>query len=139
MKQVAVAIKVAPPRALLKRLQAERNQLRACSTWRVAAVACDLDFVGTNILAQLIAVLIVRPGLTFARRMRALLCFRLRHIPFPFYSARCDSSPTLDARPGNVFGWRVASDSHTPSVVLRATASADTSTNSGYLAFGHAA
>jgi hypothetical protein len=69
--------------------------MRACSTWRVAAVACDLDFVGASILAQLTAVLIVRPCLTFARKMRALLCFRFRHNPFPFYSARCDIQPNV--------------------------------------------
>src|ERR1700704_5983680 len=49
------------------------------STWRVTAVTCDLDFVGTSILAQLTAVLIVRPCLAFARRMCALLCFGFCH------------------------------------------------------------
>jgi hypothetical protein len=50
--------------------------VHACSTRSVTAVTCDLYFVGTSILAQLTAVIIVRLCRTFARRMCALLCFR---------------------------------------------------------------
>ena len=67
------------------------NKRLACSTWSVTAVTCDLDFVGTSILAQLTAVLIVRPCLAFARRMCALLCFGFCH-DFPL-SFLFDATP----------------------------------------------
>ena len=63
MKQAAIVIKVALPRVLRRRFQVELNQKRlvhARSTWSVTAVTCNLDFVGTSMLAQLTAVLIVR-------------------------------------------------------------------------------
>ena len=56
-----------------------KGLVHARSTWSVTAVTCDLHFVGTSILAQLTAVLLVRPCLTLARWMCTFLCFHFCH------------------------------------------------------------